>query len=135
MTLEYFPFCFLFSQTTDFFPDKRISPQAERSVASLGPAELWSCLGSFLFQQVSKQDNLAPRCCFSTNFIGSSCKHFQDRKQVFPHASLGRMKNKSLPGASVHDIFNDCYFLIRNTCTLVVESNQSGFVIRSELLK
>lgn len=54
---------------------------------------------------------------------------------MFQHASLGRMENNSLPGVNVHDIFNDCYFLIKNMFTHVVESNPSGFVIRNELLK
>lgn len=54
---------------------------------------------------------------------------------MLQHASLGRMKNNSLPGVIVHDVFNDCYFPIKNTFTNVVESNPSGFVVWNELLK
>lgn len=38
------------------------------------------------------------------------------------------MKNSSLPGVIVYDVFNNCYVPIKNIFTDVVESNPSGFV-------
>lgn len=54
-------------------------------------------------------------------------------KQVFQHGPLGSMRNILLPDVIVHDVFNNCYFLMENTFRCALGRNSAGLYVLAGL--
>lgn len=50
-------------------------------------------------------------------------------KQVFQHGPLGSMRNTLLPDVIVHDVFNNCYFLMENMFRYALGRNSAPLYV------